>query len=417
MVDSSDRKSTVTGRRIIILCFFAYAVSYLGRNTFAACITDMTAAGLFPTGFDGYVSAAFLVFYGAGQFINGRLTSLVRPGLFASAGLLGSGVANILMAFAGNRFLFVALWAVNGFCCSMLWPTVIRVFSEWLDTAERNRASTNISPSIPAGSILCYLICYFMLKLDWRAVFILSGSLLCAGSAVWFTATTLLRKDVAARSLRIADEELPDAGSTKKKLTPAYFFAAGLGIMAVASIVSGTLKEAVISWIPTYLTENFGFLSSDSALISVLMPLISVAGPYFAVYIDRKFFRNECATVGMLFALSAFFHLLIVLFFRDLAVPAVILLSLSSACLWGVNTMLMTYTCYHFRRSGLSAAVSGTLNAAVYLGSSSFTYIYRGINEASGSWDPVVAVWAVMGTAGCLFCFLGAKSWKKRRPE
>ena len=23
----------------------------------------------------------------------------------------------------------------------------------------------------------------------------------------------------------------------------------------------------------------------------------------------------------------------------------------------------------------------------------------------------------VIGTAGCLFCFLGARSWKKRRPE
>lgn len=414
--NSKEYSGRRTGNAVFALCFMIYAVSYFGRNTFAACITDMEKSGLFEGGFDSYVSTAFLVFYGAGQFINGRLAGRIPPEISAAAGLFGSGVSNILMAVFPYRAVFILLWAANGFFCSMLWPTVIRIFTEWLDDRERGLATANISPSIPVGSVICYLISSAMLKLRWQYVFILSGSLLCAGALVWSVSVRLLRGNIRRKAEEVQKSLTADAETgSKKKLSPAYFFAAGLGVMAVLSVMSGGLKEAVIGWIPTYLTDCFDYEPSFSALVSTLMPIAGIAGPYIAIMINKRL-DNEALTVAVLMGISAAVNGVILVSGNRTAWVAIAMLALSTACMWGINTMLMTFTCYHFRSAGLAAAVTGTLNALVYVGSSSFTYIYRVVNESAGSWLPVVAIWTALGTACCLFGIGHSKAWKNRRP-
>jgi len=394
-------------------------VSYFGRNTFAACITDMVESGLFEKGFDSYISTAFLVCYGCGQFINGRLTGKFSPKLYAAMGLFGSGLSNILMAVIKNQYLYILFWAVNGFCCSMLWPTIIRIFTEWLNDSERPSATANISPSIPVGSIICYLVCSLMLNVSWELVFIVSGSMLCIGATVWAVSMKLNGRAIdekAEETAMLSSASIPSGSIQKTKLSFAFFFATGLGVMAVLSILSGTLKEAVINWIPTYLTDSFGYSTSVSALISTLMPLAGVLGPYFAIWINNKI-DNEATTIAILMGISAVCNGVILLSRSSVAIAAIAMLAVSTACMWGINTMLMTFTCYHFKNHGLSSAVTGTLNALVYVGSSSFTYLYRSVNEAAGSWLPVVGLWTALGTAAAVFGLLSAGIWKRKRPN
>jgi OPA family glycerol-3-phosphate transporter-like MFS transporter len=87
---------------LFALCFLAYTFSYFGRYNYSACLTSMTAAGLLDTEFGGIISSAYLIFYGAGQFINGRLGVKVSPKIMVALGLLGSGTANILMGSMSN---------------------------------------------------------------------------------------------------------------------------------------------------------------------------------------------------------------------------------------------------------------------------------------------------------------------------
>ena len=414
---NSEYSSRRTGKAAFFLCFLIYAVSYFGRNTFAACITEMENDGLFVGGFDSYISTAFLVCYGTGQFINGRLAGRIPPLISAATGLFGSGISNLLMAAIPNRFVMIILWAANGYFCSMLWPTVIRIFTEWLDDSERGPATANISPSIPLGSVICYLISSAMLKLRWQLVFLVSGTLLCIGALIWVLSVRSIGGSIERKSAEVAAQlaERNDVTPEKRKLTPGYFFATGLGVMAVLSVLSGSLKEAVIGWIPTYLTDCFGYEPSLSALISTLMPIAGVAGPYFAILLNKRF-DNEATTIAVLMGISAAVNGAIFATGSSVAAVAIPMLAVSTACMWGINTMLMTYTCYHFRSGGLAASVTGTLNALVYVGSSSFTYLYRIVNESSGSWLPVVAVWTCLGTACCLFGFAFSNVWKKRRP-
>lgn len=406
-------RSSGKGTALFILVFAAYAVSYLGRNTFAAAIKAMSEAGALAEGADGLISAAFLIFYGSGQLINGLLAMKISPRVMIPVGLIGSGAANLLMPAAdGNTAVYIVLWSANGFFCSMLWPSVIRVLTLWMTKEERERSAANVSPSIPLGSIGCYLISFFMLDTGWENVFFVSGTALVAGGillTVYMAAISGIIKERTAEGT----EEIENGGGVRR-LSLKLLLSCGLAVMICASFFNGTLKEAVISWIPKYLSVSHGIASSNAALISALMPAVSVAGPYVAAFLNKRFFDNECTTVAVLCGVSAAANLIIFLLGKS-PVLSVAMLAVSNACMWGINTMLMTYTTYRFSRMGLSTAVSGVLNGTVFIGSSSFTVIWGKLADSSG-WRAAVLAWTVAGTVACAVCLAGSAGWKKRRP-
>lgn len=401
---------------LFLLAFIAYAVSYFGRNTFASCISAMTEGGVLAAGADGLISSAYLICYGSGQLINGFVAMKLSPKLMIPAGLIGSGLCNVLMiAAGGNTAVYIALWAINGFCCSMLWPSVIRIFTLWMTKDERERSAASISPSIPVGSIICYLISFVMLRYgSWKQVFVLSGILLCTGGillAVYMKAigSTISKRDAEGRSA-IAEENRGKA----PKMAPAMIITFGLGIMIAASFFNGTLKEAVLSWVPKFLSQRHGMSDSSAALVSTLIPAFSVTGPYFAAWVNRRFFDNECKTIALLMAISAAANALILTGAGTALTVA--MLALSASCMWGVNTMLMTYTTYHFSRMGLSTAVSGLLNCTVFIGSSGFTVLYGRLADGFG-WTCAVIAWVACGVVAAAACLAGSGTWKRRRPE
>ena len=413
---SDGKRLRSTGRAVFALTFGAYMFSYFGRGTFASCITGMQSAGVLEEGLDGWISAAFLLCYAAGQFINGRLVTRFHPKFFMSAGLALSGICNLSMTLAASWLPMLFLWALNGYACSMLWPTVIRVFSEWLDDAERPGAGTAISVSIPLGSIVCYLICSAMLRSGWRLAFAVSGLLLILGASVWFFAVGAMKTRISEKA---AVASVPDLSGERKKLKlgPREFFSYGLGVIAVCALFNGALKEAVVSWTPKFLEQSYDFSPSDASLISMVIPAVSVSGPYLGRWLNDRFFRNESMTSAVLFGISCLCCLGQCFVLKaGLPVPAVILLAVSTACMWGVNNQIMAFVPFRFSRTGLSPAVSGTLNAVIFAGSSCFTVLYGRLADVSGSWLPTAAVWTCAGLCAAAAGAAWSGSWKRRMP-
>ena len=417
----NDSKLKKTGNTLFILIFCAYMFSYFGRNTFSSCIIDMQEAKIIADGFGKTISTAYLIAYGCGQLINGMLVMKMHPKYSMCAGLTVSGICNILMTVIPNQYILLALWAVNGYANSLLWPTVIRVLTEWMNNAERTKGGANISPSIPVGMIVCYFICSVSLKSDWRLAFIVAGSLLVAGGIAWFIIISAMKDKIESKKEEVKTERLNTSSTEIKKgrLTFATFFAYGLGILAVASFLNGALKEAVVSWVPTYLHDSFGFSSSNASLIATFMPVVFVAGPYVAIWVSKKFLHSETKTIGVMYAISFVCNALLFMLGtnKNAAIPAVILLSVSIASMWGVNSQLMTYTPYHFAGLGLSSAVTGTLNAVVFAGSSLFTYLFQSIAEKEGSWNIPVILWAAVGITAAVLCFIFGNISDKKRPD
>lgn len=407
---------------LFALCFIAYTFSYFGRYNYSTCLASMTAAGLLDTGFGGIISSAYLIFYGAGQFINGRLGVRVSPKIMVSIGLLGSGCANLLMGSMSNKYIFLIIWAANGFFNSMLWSPIIRVFTDWMTQTQRVRAGANISLTIPVGMTASYLISSLMLEIsDWRGVFVTCGSLLCIGGAIWILGVSGLKpyiKTMSERNSEIVKASLKDTGNgnSKPSLSLSLFFGTGIAFIAIVALFNGSLKDAVLSWAPTYLKDTYSFTDSSASLVSTLLPLFSVAGPYVAIFIDKKIFNNEVATSGVMFAAAGISLVAVVLLKGSLPMLAVALLAFSMCCMWGVNTMILTFVPYRFGSLGISSAVTGTLNCTAYIAASCCTTLYGSMAKTQ-NWSATVLLWTAFAISGAVACFVLAALWNKFRPE
>ena len=407
---------------LFALCFLAYTFSYFGRYNYSTCLASMTAAGLLDKSFGGIISSAYLVCYGAGQFINGRLGVKVSPKLMVAIGLLGSGCANLMMGSMSNKYIFLIVWAANGFFNSMLWSPIIRVFTDWMTQSQRLKAGANVSLTIPVGMTLSYSISSLMLDIaDWRAVFIACGSLLCLGGVIWIVGVSGLKpyiKTMSERNLELLKINLkPDEeNKIKPSLTLKLFFGTGIVFIAIIALFNGSLKDAVLSWAPTYLQDTYNFTDSEASLVSTLLPLFSVAGPYIAIFIDKRIFKNEVTTSGVMFGIAALSLVVVVLLKGSMPLVAVALLALAMCCMWAVNTMILTFVPYRFGGLGISSAVTGTLNCTAYISASCCTILYGGMAD-SQSWSATVLVWTAFAIGGAIACFGLAALWKKFRPD
>lgn len=403
--------------KLFFLCFIAYMFSYFGRYDFSACQNAMITEGIISIEIASIMASAYFICYGAGQLINGAIGVHVSPKYMIACGLFGAGAANIMMGICRWDIGLIAIWGLNGIFNSMLWSPIIRAFSEWMDEPSRQRAGADISLTIPLGTVGSYIIPSILLSLgNWRSVFYATGILIIACGAVWTVGMRRLSdyiKDTAGTS---AHENGTAPSRRARGLTPAIFFATGLLSVAAAAVFNGALKEAIIQWIPQLFVSSFGMSDSTASLIATGVPLLGIAGPYLAIWIDRKFTRNECFTAAVLYGIT--FSALLVLSLTGLryTIPSVLLIAVAVAAMWGVNTIFLTYLCYHFGGMGISSAVSGTLNCFIYFGSALASSLY-GRSVVGLGWARTVNIWCAVAAAAVTASVIAGFVWKKKKPE
>lgn len=398
---------------LFFICFFAYMSSYIGRFPLSALMSDMIADGVFDKALAGTVTTAYMLLYGAGQLVFGKLSRNLPPPVLMSTGLIGCAVCNLCMGILPFYATSLVFWGLNGVFNSMLWPALVRAFAEWLPVSRQYNAGVNIGLSIPCGSIVSLLLCSLFLRfLSWRVCFILCGStVLLAGiiTVIGFASIRSYCKDMAREfSERLIHTK--EEGVSVKFPFKALFLS--LAVMIVPAImINGALKDSVSNWVPTIISDIFATAPSFSAFLSILIPVVSMAGSYIAKGID-KFFKNELKTSGVLFLISAVCISALVLFGRVNVFLSVALIAISTAATWGINTMIVVLFPYRFAAIGASGTVSGIYNCLCFLFSGVTSSLYGALAAGSG-WTVVFAVWLVMAIVASLSSFLASGTSKK----
>lgn len=421
-----DQKKINQGAtRLFLLCFISYACSYIGRKNFSACLPAMIADGFLTKTVGGYITTAYMIVYGAGQLINGIIGSRVKPKYMIGIGLLGAGICNYLMGLSPSSAMLPVIWAFNGLFHSMLWSPIIRIFTDQLPKEKRSAAGTNISASCSIGAVLAFMIPAVVLRFgNWRAVFFVSAGVLLLTFLIWVVGNGSLRRFIkmmedASLAERQALFAKAEAGSTLKhhKLKhslPSVIIASGLWLMLFSLVCNGALRDAVESWAPTFLSEQFNLDGSIAALISVIIPMISLTGTYIAHWLHEKMIHNEIYTACIMFVVASICVVGLYLTREISAVTCAFFMAISITAMWGANHMFLTLIPYHFAQMGLSAAVTGFLNSVIYLSTAICSGVYGFLAEKMG-WNVLILLWMGVGVAGILFCILGGKLWARKR--
>lgn len=393
----------IGGKKLAWILTLIYFSSYVTRINLAAVISEVVTA----TGFSRTELAVALtclsITYGVGQIVNGMLGDRVQPQNLILTGLITATVINFLFPLlASSPLLMAILWGVNGFAQAMMWPPIVKILVANMDDAMYSYAVVRVSWGSSIGTIVVYLLAPLLIGVTgWQGVFIASALIGAVVTVLW----CFIKGGIQV------PEQKPDSGKpTKARIPHQALFP--MAFIALAIIFQGMLRDGVTSWMPSYLSEIFHLGNRTSIFCTVSLALFGMVSYTVATALYKRFFSNEVACGGVIFAFSIASALLLFIFFDAGAVLSILLMAVLTACMHGINLMLITHVPKRFKKYGNISTISGMMNACTYIGSAIFTYAVALLSEKIG-WRYTVSVWALIALLGTVCCLIAAKPWRK----
>ncbi len=416
---------------LVLYCWLAYATIYIGRKNVSVCLTEMIANGVIDKVSGGTIGTSFMLLYAIGQFINGWLGDHFHPRHMICIGLFTAGAMNVLMGLNSTSSMFIIIWGICGFACSMLWSPTIRAISTWTNDEISQTAGTSLAATIPIGTILCYLVCSLALHVfHWRMAFIFCGTICIGMSVILFFCFRRLKNHMIVEKDNTT--AYTEKSNDKNGHGTVKIFCMGLVFAAIGILFNGMLKDGLDLWIPTVLTEKFIPSASVVSLICMILPLLNIFGAYIARFVYKRFRLDEMTTCSVMFAISTI-SLAVITFFihvvpsktvtssvgiKDVMLTIFItfLMALCSASMLGANTMLLTFIPLHFGKIGRASTVTGMLNCFSYAAAAVSSMVIGTISE-SFNWEIVFLIFVGAAALGGIVCLAGHKQLRAKTDE
>ncbi len=436
---------------LVALCAVCYFVSYVTRINYGAVILEIeNAEGISKVEASMAVTGSFIT-YGAGQLVSGWLGDKRKPEKLIFAGLLLSALMNGLVPVFAYPAPILIFWCINGFAQALIWPPMVKILSAYLDDQQYKKGCVRVAWGSSVGTIMVYLfapVC-IMWK-GWKSLFILCGGIALCFCVLWnrtITAveTRILRletgfgqkggaasapagalgKENEANSLQknetgsrqeIEADSLQENGTGSRQESGQRLLSSAICLLLIPIMLSivmqGALRDGITTWMPSYVSETYHLDSSISILSGVLLPVFSIFSMELASVLNRKVIRNEMACAGAIF-LGGFAGALMLSFFpASGALFSVLLAALVTACMHGVNVILVSMVPPYFRKSGHVSTVSGVLNSCTYVGSALSSYGFAQTAQQSG-WQTVIWLWVAASFVGAILCFGNIRRWRR----
>ena len=401
-------KKLLSAKQLTWLMTLVYFTSYVTRINFGAIIQEVVTDTGFLKSELSIVLVGLSVFYGAGQLITGVLGDRVPPHLLIGGGLACAAIINLLFPLASeSRILMCILWSCNGFCHAMMWPPLTKIMATTMDRKMYEYAVVRVSWGSSFGTIAIYLLAPLVLSFSgWRTVFLVCGVIGVGTSILWFLMARYINYPPVEEAIT------SDASPRKKKggLGGQFFLPIALIMLSIA--LQGMIRDGVTAWMPTYLSEVFAMQNSVSILSTVSLAIFSIVSFWAVGLMFDRFFKSEVFCAAIMFGLAALTAGVFYLFYDAGAILAILLMTLMTGLMHGVNLVLIGYVPKHFRNVGKVSTVSGLLNSCTYVGASISTYGVARIAEVMG-WRFNILVWLIVTAVGCVVCLCAVRPWKR----
>lgn len=396
MITGEKRK--VSG--FILLCSFIYFISYVTRTNYGAIIAEMvTSTGQSKSALAYALTGSFIT-YGAGQLISGYFGDRVQPKVLITLGLLTTIAMNALIPFCTGTVQMTAVWCVNGFAQSFMWPPLVKLMATLLSAQDYNTGCVRVSWGGSLGTMFIYLVSPLLIsQIGWRSVFWMSAAIGVFGVLLWWKLCPNI--ELTAPVSRKAEQTSGMRG-----------FSPVLIISLLAILVQGILRDGVTTWMPSYIAEVFSLSNEVAILVGVILPIFSILCHTVTGALYRKKFTNMFQCAAVIFGTGAVSALLLCLLTGRSAMLSALCLSLLAGCMHGVNLLLVCMLPPYFAKGSKVSVMSGLMNSVVYIGSALSAYVIPLATENAG-WNVTLILWLAMAVLGTVLCLVCIPAWKK----
>lgn len=412
--------NATVGKRARIISYvltLVYFASYCTRINFTVMLVKIGSEMSVTKEELSIVVTALTVSYGVGQIISGMLGDRIKAPLLLTAGLSVASICNALMFFMPSVYSMTAVWCVNGFAQSLLWPPIVRIMSTSLNDSEYSYAAVRVSWGSSIATICMYTVIPLLLyAVSWRAVMIICAFVGALIALVWRVVYPRLLSEENKNSESKEDRTLKAAAVKGEKL-PSFVYVP-IALIMLGIILQGILRDGVAGWMPSYLHETFNIPEEKAIISTVIQAIFSMLSFYVFDVIHRKLFKNEVTCSAVIFALAAVcaVALYVLNMFFDSVLLSLLLMAVIVGCMHGINLMLITVVPKRMIRSGKVSTWSGILNSCTYIGASLSMYGFAAMANSKG-WNFTILMWGVVAFLGTAVCTLGAFGWKRFKRE
>ena len=455
-----------SNRRYVLIIFFAwlaYLISYLGRADYASCILEIVNETGVTRSTAGMVSSVFSLCNAIGQVGSAFLLRKIKPVKFIGIELFTVAAINFLFPNC-NSFIFMAvLWGINGCMQSTLLCGATQIFVENLEEPYLSRGAVLLNTVGAVGGTINYVLTWVLIRtVSWKAVFFTVSTLLFILGIVWALLMPKLAPGRKAAKLAVASEVKPDVvsgkktgagsgktssvesiekaidetsekssneaiekaidGSEEKSSEETSEKAINNSVDKVPSILSqfahyglvfalagcffiGFLRESVSLWIPSYISDTFGYSSSLSTIITVFVPGFQVCGALLGGKIGRKLYNLHFPS-GVAFAISSLCMLLLLTLSSCSPLITIVLFVINAVCMTAALTFLLSLFPIRFLDHRLASLFVGILNFFVHAGDFFASFGIGWLSEAGG-WNLTFGVLGSIAFLAAALCVFG----------
>lgn len=378
---------------LIVIACLVYSFAYTGRYSYNANIAPIMAFYNVTRAEAGLTGTFFFFAYGAGQLIH-AIFCRFYPRKYIIPGVLGvSAILNIAV-FCGVPFGAIKyLWLLNGICQSVLWPTLVLVLSDTMDSVMMKRAVFAMSLTVVIGTVISYGGSAIFNLFDlFRGAFLLGAVLMVAIGIAWligYDVLTLENAGLAEAHAASSEATTAGGGSRKRAANGAL-----IGLFAVCGLfmaVDNFVKDGLNTWTPVILKERFGVGDSLSIVLTVALPFCGVFGAMLALRMNRKIKDFRALSGILLLLLSVCICGILLSMKLESMVLTVAFLGVVSCFAHGINSIMTSIMPFAMRDKVNPGFLAGLMNSAGYVGSTASAY-GLGVIADRTDWNTVMYI-------------------------
>lgn len=382
---------------------FMYLFFYNGRQNINLVMSLMADGLGSSTSALGVVSSALFWCYAFGQLINGRLGAFFGYKRFMIVGVVASAALNVLISFQHSIPVIAVLWGLNGFFQSMVWSNGLGVVNKWWPNEKRGFATgltTFFSGMAQVTTYLSVLLCLHLNpEWTWRAAFRFPMIPLI----ISLIAFILFFKSSPSEAGFAEAEENKDSSSDSelenKIKEKGYFYPYKLLfsepkviIFCFISAIAGIGRYGLLTWIPTYFTEELGLAIKDGIFSSILLPFGQACAMFIFPIITDKLLKGKREPMLIIASLVTFCGMIIFPFLKNQIAASVMLFLLG---VFAMVTGVIWTIAGDIGGKALSSTVVGVFDWAVYMGAAMQAMLFGFVKDTFG-WISIFVIIGVL---------------------
>lgn len=388
---------------LVLLSFgFMYLFFYNGRQNINLVMTQMAEDLGSSTAALGVVSSALFWCYAFGQLINGRLGAFFGYKRFMAIGVIASAVINVVISFQHSIPVIAILWGLNGFFQSMVWSNGLGVVNKWWPAKKRGFATGLTTFFSGMAQVTTYLSVLLCLELNpewsWRAAFRYPMIPLLLSLIAFICFFKNSPKEAGFSDL----EESKDASNAELEELiekKGYFYPYKLLfsepkviLLCLISAIAGIGRYGLLTWVPTYFTEELGLAIKDGIFSSILLPFGQACAMFIFPIITDKLLKGKREPMLIIASLVTFFGMLVFPFIKEQLVASIMLFVLG---VFAMVTGVIWTIAGDIGGKALSSTVVGVFDWAVYMGAAVQALLFGFVKDTFG-WPAIFVIIGVL---------------------